>query len=87
MFIISIPQRHSFSDTQSEKVGSSKNQREYCKRADKNQTENHEIESNLLMDRAKHEGDTLLFWDEFIKFTFFIDSSIHIRISCRYQST
>jgi hypothetical protein len=27
-----------------------------------------------------HEGDNPLFWDEFIRFTFCLDSSIHIRI-------
>jgi hypothetical protein len=38
------------------------------------------IEPTPSKDRAMHEGDNLSFWDEFIKFTFFIDSCIYIRI-------
>jgi hypothetical protein len=40
----------------------------------------HEIEPNPLKDRAMPEGDNPSFCDEFVKFTFFLDSSIHIRI-------
>jgi hypothetical protein len=50
--------------------------------SDENQTVCHEIEPNPSEYRAIAEGDTsnLSFWDEFTKFTFFLDSSIHIRI-------
>jgi hypothetical protein len=48
--------------------------------SDENQTECHEIEPNLSKDRAMHEGDNPSFSDEFTKFTYFFDSSIHIRI-------
>jgi hypothetical protein len=44
------------------------------------QTHCHEIEPNLSKDRTMHEGDNPLFWNEFIKFYFFHDSSMHIRI-------
>jgi hypothetical protein len=44
------------------------------------QTECHEIEPNLSKDRAMPEGENPSFWDEFTKFSFFLDSSIHIRI-------
>jgi hypothetical protein len=40
----------------------------------------HEIEPNLSKDRAIPEGDNPSFWDEFINFTFFLDSLIHSRI-------
>jgi hypothetical protein len=46
-----------------------------------------EIGPNSSKDRAMHErrnpmpeGDNPSFWDEFIKFTFFVHSWIHIRI-------
>jgi hypothetical protein len=48
--------------------------------SDKNQTECYEIEPNPSKDRAMPEWDNHSFWDEFTKFTFFLDSSIHIRI-------
>jgi hypothetical protein len=34
----------------------------------------HEIEpiANSSKDRAMHEGDNALFWDEFLKYTFFL---------------
>jgi hypothetical protein len=46
----------------------------------KNQTDCHESEPNPSKTRAMHEEDNPSFWDEFIKFYFFLDSSIHIRI-------
>jgi hypothetical protein len=46
----------------------------------KAKTECHEIEPNPWKDRAMPEGDNPSFCDEFIKFTFLGDSSIHIRI-------
>jgi hypothetical protein len=49
-----------------------KNNCENCKRAEKPQMLSHEIEPNPSKDRAMHEGDNPLFWDEFIKFTFFL---------------
>jgi hypothetical protein len=50
------------------------------KKRKKNQILFHEIESNLLKDRAMHERDNPSFWYEYIKFTFFLGSFIHIRI-------
>ena len=46
----------------------------------KNKTESRKIESNPSNDRTKHKGDKPSFLDEFIKFYFFLDSSVHIRI-------
>jgi hypothetical protein len=48
--------------------------------SDENQTECNEIELNMSKDRAMAEGGNPLFWEEFTKFTFFLDRSIHIRI-------
>jgi hypothetical protein len=48
--------------------------------SDENQTECHEIKPNLSKDRAMPEGDNPQVRDEFMKFTFFLDSSIHICI-------
>jgi hypothetical protein len=48
--------------------------------SDENQTECHEIEPNPSKDTAMPEGDNPSFWDKFTKFTFFLESSIHIRI-------
>jgi hypothetical protein len=50
----------------------SEKQIENCERANGIRTECHEIEPNPSKDRALHEGDNLSFWDEFIKFTFFL---------------
>jgi hypothetical protein len=75
-----------FSGTQAETVGNPKNC-ENCKRAEKNQILCHDIEPNPSKDRAMHEGDNPSFWDEFIKFTFFLDRIIHIRVLSKYRST
>jgi hypothetical protein len=40
--------------------------------SDENQTKCHEIEPNLLKDRAMPEGDNPSSLNEFIKFTFFL---------------
>jgi hypothetical protein len=34
-----------------------------------------------------HEGDSPLFLDEFVKFTFLLNSFIHIRVLSKYRST
>jgi hypothetical protein len=47
----------------------------------KKQTKCHEIEPNPLKDRAMPEGDNPSFWDEVMKFTFFLDNSVHSSIS------
>jgi hypothetical protein len=52
------------------KVGNLKKEKK-LERADKTKTVCHEIAPNLSKDKAMHEGDNLLFWDEFIKLTFF----------------
>jgi hypothetical protein len=39
---------------------------------DENQTECHEIEPNPSKNRAMPEGYNPMFWEEFIKFTFFL---------------
>jgi hypothetical protein len=50
-----------------------KNKCKNYERADKNQTEGHEIKPNPSKDRAMHERDNPSFSDEFIKaFTFFL---------------
>jgi hypothetical protein len=46
----------------------------------KTTTESHKIQLNPSKDRAMHEIDNPSFLYESIKFTFFLDSSIHIRI-------
>jgi hypothetical protein len=51
-----------------------------CGRVNKNQTESHTIEPNPWKVRVMHEGDNPSFLDDFIKFYFFLDSSIHIHI-------
>jgi hypothetical protein len=48
--------------------------------SDENQTECHGIKPNPSKNRAMPEGGNPSFWDEFTKFYFFLDSSIHIRI-------
>jgi hypothetical protein len=50
-----------------------------CERANKNQTDSHEIEPNPPKNKAMHEGDNPSFWDQLIKFLFFfLDTSIRI---------
>jgi hypothetical protein len=61
----------------SKKLQIRKKKYENYEKADKNQTECHEIDPNLWKDRAMPEGDNPLFWDEFIRFTF-LHSSIQI---------
>jgi hypothetical protein len=52
----------------------SENNCEHCKRTDPlpPQILCHEIEPNPSKDRAMNEGDNPSFWDEFIKFSFFL---------------
>jgi hypothetical protein len=47
---------------------------------DENQTQCHGTEPNPSKDRDMHEENNPSFSDEFTKFHFFPDSSIHIRI-------
>jgi hypothetical protein len=62
-----------FSGTQAEKLEIRKKKCENCIRVEKiQQILCHEIEPNPSKDRAIHEGDNPSFWDEFIKFTFFL---------------
>ena len=61
------------------KVGNPKNC-EKCERTEEDQKLCHEIEPNPSKDRAMHEGDNPLFWDELIKFYFLSWQFIYIRI-------
>jgi hypothetical protein len=77
-----------FSDAQIEKVGNpKKNVKTVKEPSDENQTKCHEIEPNLLKDRAMHEGDNPSFLDEFIKFAFFLTVEFIFVFQSNYQST
>jgi hypothetical protein len=60
------------------KIWKSESSCENCIRAEKILC--HEIEPNLLKARALHDGDNPLFWEEFIKFCYFLDCFFYIRI-------
>jgi hypothetical protein len=67
-------------DAQVEKVGNPKTKWKLKELFDENQTKCHKTELNPSKDRAMPEGDNPSFLDKFTKFTFFLHSSIHIRI-------
>jgi hypothetical protein len=55
--------------------------------SDENQTGCHEIEPNPSKDRSMLEGDNPSFYDEFIKFTFFLTVQFIFVLKSKYRST